>query len=56
MTGAEQEALMARIRKSWEMAAKRKACRKRWWEQKQADKLRRMVAGTRGGRHGKKQK
>lgn len=56
MTGAEQEALLVRIRKSWEMAAKRKASRQRWWELKQATRLRRWVAGTRGRRHGKEQK
>lgn len=54
MTGAEQEALLAGIRKSWENAAKRKAARQRWWELKEAARLRRWLAGTGGGKRGRK--
>ena len=54
MTGAELEALLAGIRKSWENAAKRKAARQRWWELKETARLRRWLAGTGGGKRGRK--
>lgn len=54
MTGAEQEAVLAGIRRSWEQAARRKAARQRSREKKEAARLRRWVAGTGGGKHGKK--
>ena len=54
MTMTEQEALLARIRKSWAAAEKRKAERQRWWELKEAAKMRRWMAGTGGGKRGRK--
>lgn len=54
MTGAEQEAVLAGIRRSWAQAARRKAARQRSREKKEAARLRRWVAGTGGGKHGKK--
>lgn len=56
MTGAEQEAVLAGIRKSWEAVKKRQAARQKWWERREAIRLRRWAKAQKGANRGAKEK
>lgn len=56
MTGAEQEAVLAGIRKSWEAVKKRQAARQKWWERREAIRLRRWAKAKKGENRAKAKK
>ena len=53
MTGAEQEAVLAGIRKSWEAVKKRQAARQKWWVRREAIRLRRWAKAQKGANRAK---